>query len=163
MGEMIALYKKNGIHVPIRVDHVPAMAGETETTCYTAPGHMDVEYVERFFSRLSGRKACSLFHNITYHDYVYNPDSNKLAVYKMRQIVEKYAPGLLLRQGENGAPSVPEAGGAMAGCQWSELSQAKSHIMPYSMSRAFLTTHENVFGEQDTNSASMKAIWINTG
>lgn len=90
-----------------------------------ALGHMDVVYVERFFRYLSQRNACGLFHNVTYHDYVYNPDSNKLSVYKMRQIVEKYAPGLLLRQGENGAPSAPNAGGAMAGYPWSELSQAK--------------------------------------
>ena len=40
MGEMITLYKKCGIHVPIRVDHVPAMAGETETSGYTALGRL---------------------------------------------------------------------------------------------------------------------------
>ena len=40
MGEMIALYKKCGIHVPIRVDHVPTMAGETETSGYTALGRL---------------------------------------------------------------------------------------------------------------------------
>lgn len=90
-----------------------------------ALGHMDVEYVERFFRYLYDRSACGLFHNVTYHDYVYNPDANKLAVYRMRQVVEKYAPGLILRQGENGAPSIPNAGGAMAGYNWSELSQAK--------------------------------------
>ena len=79
-----------------------------------ALGHIDIDYVERFFQYLHGHDACGLFHNVTYHDYSYNPDGNKLAVYKMRQIVEKYAPGLILRQGENGAPSEGNAGGALA-------------------------------------------------
>lgn len=90
-----------------------------------ALGHIDIDYVERFFRYLSDHNACDLFHNVTYHDYCYNPDANKLAVYKMRQVVEKYAPSLILRQGENGAPSVRGAGGALADYDWSELSQAK--------------------------------------
>lgn len=40
MQRMIALYQKNGIHVPIRVDHVPTMAGETETSGYSALGRL---------------------------------------------------------------------------------------------------------------------------
>lgn len=91
-------------------------------------GHIDVEYVERFFRYLHDRNACGLFRDVTYHDYVYNPDSNKLKVYQMRQIVEKYAPGMILRQGENGAPSEPYAGGALWNYEWSELSQAKWYL-----------------------------------
>ncbi|WP_024735720.1 mannonate dehydratase [Enterocloster asparagiformis] len=40
MGEMIALYKNCGIDVPVRVDHVPTMAGETENSGYTAVGRL---------------------------------------------------------------------------------------------------------------------------
>lgn len=40
MAEIIALYNRCGIHVPVRVDHVPAMAGENETTGYTALGRL---------------------------------------------------------------------------------------------------------------------------
>lgn len=40
MGEMLALYKKCGIDVPIRVDHVPTMAGEKENSGYTALGRL---------------------------------------------------------------------------------------------------------------------------
>ncbi len=90
-----------------------------------ALGHMDEAYVKRFFRYLKEQDACGLFHNVTYHDYVYNPDANKLAVYKLRQIVENYAPGLILRQGENGAPSEENAGGALGNYPWSEISQAK--------------------------------------
>lgn len=40
MAEMIDLYHQCGIHVPVRVDHVPTMAGETDTTGYTALGRL---------------------------------------------------------------------------------------------------------------------------
>ena len=40
MAEIMKLYKKCGIDVPIRVDHVPTMAGENETTGYTALGRL---------------------------------------------------------------------------------------------------------------------------
>lgn len=40
MGEMLVLYKKCGIDVPIRVDHVPTMAGEKENSGYTALGRL---------------------------------------------------------------------------------------------------------------------------
>lgn len=40
MGEILALYQKCGIDVPIRVDHVPTMAGEKETSGYTALGRL---------------------------------------------------------------------------------------------------------------------------
>lgn len=93
-----------------------------------ALGHIDLDYLERFFRYLHDRDACGLFHNVTYHDYTYNPDSNKLKVYQMRQIVEKYAPGMILRQGENGAPSEAYAGGALWDHDWTELSQAKWYL-----------------------------------
>ena len=90
-----------------------------------ALGHINIEFVERFFKYLKDKDGLGLFHNVTYHDYAYNPDANKLAVYKMRQIVEKYAPGMIMRQGENGAPSVAYSGGALGDYNWSELTQAK--------------------------------------
>jgi mannonate dehydratase len=40
MGEMLKLYNQCGINVPIRVDHVPTMAGENDTTGYSALGRL---------------------------------------------------------------------------------------------------------------------------
>ena len=41
MPDIIRLYKKCGVDVPIRVDHVPLMAGEQEGTAgYTALGRL---------------------------------------------------------------------------------------------------------------------------
>ncbi len=88
-------------------------------------GHIDLEYTERFFLYLARNDACGLFHDVTYHDYCYNPDGNHAKVFAFREIVKKYAPHLIIRQGENGAPSMPYAGGALWQYDWTELSQAK--------------------------------------
>lgn len=106
---------------------IKSIQPEANISCLSL-GHIDVDFVERFFRYLHDHNACGLFRDVTYHDYVYNPDSNKLKVYQMRQIVVKYAPGMILRQGENGAPSEAFAGGALWNHDWTELSQAKWYL-----------------------------------
>jgi len=91
-----------------------------------ALGHIGLEYAERFFKRIAQKKKGKLFDNMTYHDYVYNPDANYLEVYKLNQALQKYLPGMKLRQGENGAPSAGGSGrGALWDYEWTELTQAK--------------------------------------
>lgn len=90
-----------------------------------ALGHIGLEYAARFFKRV-GKENMKLFDNLTYHDYAYNPDGNYHKVYLLRQALDKYAPAIKLRQGENGAPSEGGAGrGALWDYDWTELSQAK--------------------------------------
>ncbi|TCC88811.1 hypothetical protein EZ428_19235 [Pedobacter frigiditerrae] len=89
-------------------------------------GHIDLKYADQFFKILKDRNKLHLFDNITYHDYVYNPDANDLLVEKLRDILKKYDSKVKLRQGENGAPSGPGFGrGALGDYNWTELSQAK--------------------------------------
>lgn len=90
-----------------------------------ALGHIDLEYADAFFKTLHKSGRLKLFDNMTYHDYVYNPDSHYPKVMKLKSLLEKYAPTMPLRQGENGAPSAPRMGGAIGDYDWSELSQAK--------------------------------------
>jgi hypothetical protein len=91
-----------------------------------ALGHIGLEYADRFFKRISEKKKGNLFDNMTYHDYVYNPDANYFAVYKLNQSLQKHLPGMKLRQGENGAPSAGGTGrGALWDYEWTELTQAK--------------------------------------
>lgn len=40
MCKILKLYQENNIHVPIRVDHVPTLAGENDTTGYSALGRL---------------------------------------------------------------------------------------------------------------------------
>lgn len=94
-----------------------------------ALGHYNERWIERFFAALGARKKFGLFHNITYHDYTYNPDANRLEVMRLRQQLDKYAPNMPLRQGENGAPSGGGGGrGALWDYPWSELTQAKWNL-----------------------------------
>ncbi|QMW24583.1 hypothetical protein H3309_08370 [Sandaracinobacteroides saxicola] len=91
-----------------------------------ALGHYNRPWVDRFFKRLNDRRGFPLFDNMTYHDYVYNPDGNVHEVAQLRAQLDRYAPGMRLRQGENGAPSGAGGGrGALWDYPWSELTQAK--------------------------------------
>jgi hypothetical protein len=94
-----------------------------------AMGHIDLNYADVFFKVIHKKKKMHLFDNITYHDYVYNPDSNYGHVAELRRVLDKYAPGVKLRQGENGSPSFGGGGrGALGDYDWTELSQAKWNI-----------------------------------
>ncbi len=88
-------------------------------------GHIDLNFAETFIKILADSSRLKMFDNIVYHDYVYNPDSNYPKVMELRAILNKYVPGLPLRQGENGAPSGARLGGALGDHDWTELSQAK--------------------------------------
>ncbi len=91
-----------------------------------AMGHISIDFADRFFKYLAEKKKLKLFDNMTYHDYDYNPDANYHKVYLLRQTLDKYAPGMKLRQGENGAPSEGGTGrGALWDYDWTEVSQAK--------------------------------------
>lgn len=91
-----------------------------------ALGHYNRNFVDRFFNYLGKKGKMKLFDNMTYHDYCYNPDANYHEVYLIRTSLDKYAPGIKLRQGENGAPSIGGAGrGALGDYDWTELTQAK--------------------------------------
>ncbi|TDB67530.1 GH39 family glycosyl hydrolase [Arundinibacter roseus] len=89
-------------------------------------GHIDLNYADVFFKTIHEKGKMSLFDNVTYHDYVYNPDSNYGKVSDLRRVLDRYAPQVNLRQGENGAPSMGGANrGAIGDYDWSEVSQAK--------------------------------------
>ncbi len=91
-----------------------------------ALGHIDLNYADQFFKALYESSTLSLFNNMTYHDYVYNPDVHYNKVLQLKEILERYAPDIPLRQGENGAPSLNGFGrGALGNHDWTELSQAK--------------------------------------
>ena len=92
-----------------------------------ALGHYNYVFVDQFFKAIAQKGKMKLFDNMTYHDYVYNPDANYHEVYMMRLLLDKYGGAAVkLRQGENGAPSEPGFGrGALGDYDWTELSQAK--------------------------------------
>lgn len=89
-------------------------------------GHIDLEYADAFFKIIHQKGKMPLFDNMAYHDYVYNPDANQGHVDELRRVLDRYAPNVKLRQGENGAPSMGGPGrGALGDYDWTEVSQAK--------------------------------------
>ncbi|MGK2861001.1 MAG: hypothetical protein ACSLE0_03665 [Chitinophagaceae bacterium] len=89
-------------------------------------GHIDLHYADAFFKTIHKKGRMHLFDNMTYHDYVYNPDANYGRVAELRKVLDKYSTKVKLRQGENGSPSFGGSGrGALGDYNWSELTQAK--------------------------------------
>jgi hypothetical protein len=94
-----------------------------------AMGHIDLKYADIFFNYIHQKGKMGLFDNMTYHDYVYNPDANYDRVAALRLVLDKYSKTMKLRQGENGSPSFGGANrGAIGDYDWAELSQAKWNI-----------------------------------
>ncbi|MER7575839.1 hypothetical protein [Streptomyces sp. NPDC126514] len=88
---------------------------------------IDVPYTRDFLVRLAERGRADLLDGISYHPYNPNPDDAWTygQVDKIRALIAQYAPGTVLRQGENGAPSRPGSFGALGDLDWTELSQTK--------------------------------------
>lgn len=66
-----------------------------------------------------------LFNYITYHGYKYRPEDMYPLVKKMQDVLDRHHSTIKLWQGESGAPSRANSGGALRDYQWSEISQAK--------------------------------------
>jgi mannonate dehydratase len=57
MAELIKIYVKNGVNVPIRVDHVPTMAGEVSSLPgYDAMGRLfAIGYLKGILEAVEGK------------------------------------------------------------------------------------------------------------
>ena len=86
----------------------------------TSPTLMD-----DYLKILSDRGKLGLFKWVVYHGYIMNPDAVYDRVNELKKIISKYSSDLLLRQGENGAPSGYCPGFALREYEWTEISQAK--------------------------------------
>lgn len=75
---------------------------------------------------LKQHDAIGLVNEFTYHPYTYNPDDTyRKSAPELRKLLASYGSHLILRQGENGAPSEPGSFGAIAKYDWDEEKQAK--------------------------------------
>ena len=69
-----------------------------------------------------------LFDYITYHGYKYRPEDMYPLVAKMQRVLDEHSSTIRLWQGESGAPSRANSGGALRDYAWSETSQAKWNL-----------------------------------
>ena len=65
------------------------------------------------------------FDSMIYHGYEPAPESSYANVERLKQVLAKYNPAAILRQGENGCPSEMATKFALSNIAWSEYSQAK--------------------------------------
>jgi hypothetical protein len=88
------------------------------------------EYLDQFLKVITEAGKLDLFHWISYHSYTLRPEdaySNK-RVLGLRSVIEKYSDKILLRQGENGAPSTYIPSFALSEYYWTEYTQAKYNM-----------------------------------
>ena len=86
---------------------------------------VDVKFTDAVLKIVAERDRLSLIDEVTYHPYSINPDKSYPAVAKLRETVAKYSRRIIIRQGENGAPSERRRTKALRNYDWTELSQAK--------------------------------------
>lgn len=90
--------------------------------------HTDTVYLDRFLKYIADRDKLPLFHWISYHSYNYRPEGSYPGVMSLKRVLNRYSPDLLLRQGENGAPSNYIPSFALDKYYWTEYSQAKYNL-----------------------------------
>lgn len=87
--------------------------------------HTNTAYLDKFLKVISDKGKLDLFQWISYHSYAFRPEDSYRGVMSLKSVIEKYSKTLLLRQGENGAPSHYLPNYALDKYYWTEYSQAK--------------------------------------
>jgi hypothetical protein len=87
----------------------------------------DKVYLDEFMKVIADAGKLDLFHWISYHSYTMRPEDaySENRVLSLRKVIEKYSKDILLRQGENGAPSTYIPSFALSEYYWTEYTQAK--------------------------------------
>jgi hypothetical protein len=87
----------------------------------------NTEYLDKFLKVIADAGKLDLFHWISYHSYTMRPEDaySDKRVFGLLKTIRKYSDKILLRQGENGAPSTYIPSFALSEYYWTEYTQAK--------------------------------------
>jgi hypothetical protein len=88
------------------------------------------DYLDRFLKVIADQGKLHLFTWISYHSYTMRPEDayTKDKVLGLKEVIRKYSDKILLRQGENGAPSTFIPSFALSNYYWTEYTQAKYNM-----------------------------------
>lgn len=118
-------------HLNIRTaEIIKQIQPEAEIAGLAFASNSDKEYLDRFLKVISDQGKLDLFQWISYHSYTMRPEDaySDQKVFGLLQIINKYSTNILLRQGENGAPSTYIPSFALSGFYWTEYTQAKYNM-----------------------------------
>jgi hypothetical protein len=90
----------------------------------------NTEYLDKFLKVIVDAGKLDLFHWISYHSYTMRPEDaySDKRVFGLLKTIRKYSDTILLRQGENGAPSTYIPSFALSEYYWTEYTQAKYNM-----------------------------------
>jgi hypothetical protein len=90
----------------------------------------DKVYLGNFLDVIADSGKLDLFDWISYHSYTMRPEDayTENRVLGLRSVLKKYSKDILLRQGENGAPSTYIPSFALSEYYWTEYTQAKYNM-----------------------------------
>lgn len=111
-------------------DIIKRIQPEAEIAGLAFTSNSDTEYLDRFLKVISDEGKLGQFKWITYHSYTMRPEDaySDKRVFGLRSTLRKYSDSILLRQGENGAPSTYIPSFALSGYYWTEYTQAKYNM-----------------------------------
>lgn len=109
---------------------IKSIQPEAEIAGLAFASNSDKEYLDRFLKVISDQGKLDLFHWISYHSYTMRPEDaySEKRVFGLREVIDKYDSTILLRQGENGAPSTYIPSFALSEYYWTEYTQAKYNM-----------------------------------
>lgn len=83
------------------------------------------KFPKEVFEILKQNNKADIMDYLTYHPYVYNPDTATGDIEALLKLAKSYDPDIKLFQGETGCPSILEWGHALSYYEWTEYSQVK--------------------------------------
>lgn len=117
---------------------------------------LDPAFVEELVVAFKAAGKDRLFDYITYHGYKYRPEDMYPIVAKMQAVLDRQEVKIALWQGESGAPSRANSGGALRDYEWTEISQAKWNLRRVLSDRARMI-RSGIYTIVDHNYARTKA------
>ena len=91
-------------------------------------GSMKPEYATTVLSAIAEQGKAHLMDYATIHPYAFNPDETIEDIKSFRTLVHKYAPHVVILQGENGTNACLQHAFALRNYEWTEYSHAKWYM-----------------------------------
>lgn len=128
-----------------------------------------VRFAEPYMKILQAQGKTGLFEWMIYHDYSLNPDSVFPRVEQFAAVIQRYAPGMKIWQGESGATSSPHYSAPISSAPWnSELTQCKWNArrligdLGHGIESLVFTFYDPAYDHPERYTKFVDPLWIRT-